>query len=68
MATSCDCVKKVNQKLSDTVGKKCSLNIDLFSGRILIPYFYDEENSRGNMKQKSGNIRPSHCPFCGKLC
>lgn len=68
----CDCVKKMEQGVIDSNPniKNFSINIDLLTGRTLLPATYDGvvESGRykGKPKQKETYFMLSKCPWCGE--
>lgn len=64
MKSACDCVSDINKELkAKTRATNACLSFNLMNGCVLIPYYYTPE---GKKTEKSGNIQPSFCPFCGK--
>ncbi len=68
---TCDCIRKVEEKLAEATGDP-EVKIDVvwefpdLNERIYIPYTYREKKKDGSFtREKQGKLALDHCPFCG---
>jgi hypothetical protein len=61
----CDCIEKVEEKLSEKMGEPCSLvECGLFSGKTFSIIEY-KDTSYKKPKTCKVSVQHSYCPFCG---
>lgn len=55
----CNCIKEKEEKLKSMFGSNCSINRDVLTGRVLLPFKVEG-------KKQNEYLLLSRCPFCGE--
>jgi hypothetical protein len=67
--TTCDCIKKIEERLSDQL-RDPRIDRDLLSGKTMSIVYYTETithgKNKGKEKQRQEYITHNYCPWCGK--
>lgn len=65
---ACDCVKNWNKKLKEKFNETARVNVEIFSGRVIVKGIYHKQKKDGSYVSKWEEVFlwPKFCPFCGK--
>jgi formate dehydrogenase maturation protein FdhE len=62
--TTCDCIKKIEERLSDQL-RDPRVDRDLLSGKTMSIVYYTE-TIKGKEKRRQEYITHNYCPWCGE--